>query len=160
MPGQTAIDYSSLKITPGSPSECDDINALFFRSKEVWPWDEPYLKAYKKAFAITPDYIERNPLYVCTLNGSLIAFYSFINVDNDPTLDMIFVEPDWMGKGLGAHLWQHLCDYARRKNWSDFTLVSNLYAAPFYHHMGAKVIDRVQSKIPEGGVLPKMRYVL
>jgi GNAT superfamily N-acetyltransferase len=64
---------------------------------------------------------------------------------------MLFVDPPWIGTGLGAELLSHARLSARQLGWPALRIEADPFAVPFYQHMGAVQIGVVgHSRSPTG----------
>lgn len=51
-------------------------------------------------------------------------------------LDNLFVDPDWMRRGIGRALVEDVVSTARRQNPRRITVTANEHALAFYEHAG------------------------
>lgn len=128
------------------------LSDLAYRSKAHWGYDQPFMEACRDALTITADYIRSNPVYVLEVDQCIVGFYSFLV--EDEKLDCLFLEPDWIGKGLGKRMWSHVLQGAKECGLSSFTLDSDPYAEPFYLKRGAVKIGEIESTAIAGRKLP------
>ncbi len=80
--------------------------------------------------------------------------------DETAYLDHLFVEPAYIGEGVGAQLWRHAVEWAAAQGAQALTLSADPNARLFYERMGAVVVDWQASSIVPGRLLPQMRYDL
>jgi GNAT superfamily N-acetyltransferase len=73
---------------------------------------------------------------------------------------MLFVDPQWIGQGLGSQLLEHASLAARHLGWSAVRIEADPFAAPFYEHMGAVRVGVVRSELIAGRTLPLLRMPL
>lgn len=89
------------------------------------------------------------------IDNKIVAFYSFII--NELKLDALFIDPDYIGKGLGKIIWKHLLNKAKELGISEFTLDSEPNAEGFYLKMGAINIGFTPSTVFPDRQLPLMK---
>jgi GNAT superfamily N-acetyltransferase len=87
-------------------------------------------------------------------NDKIIAFYIFSL--HGQKLQALFVDPSYIGKGVGRLLWKDLLQKAKRLNIEAFTIDSDPYAEAFYVKMGAKRIGEIQSTVFPNRYIPLM----
>ncbi|MBM7713703.1 GNAT superfamily N-acetyltransferase [Bacillus thermophilus] len=104
---------------------------------------------------ITKEYIEKNPVYLLENDNNLVAFYSFSI--HDRKLEALFIDPAYIGKGLGRFMWEDLLNKAKALGISEFTLHSEPKAEGFYLKMGAKKIGITTSTVFPDRKLPLMK---
>jgi GNAT superfamily N-acetyltransferase len=68
--------------------------------------------------------------------------------DNSVELEMLFVLPEFIGKGIGKQLMQHAFREATKLNVMSMTLLADPYAVDFYKSQGFYQIDKKESSIP------------
>jgi GNAT superfamily N-acetyltransferase len=75
-------------------------------------------------------------------------------------LGNLWLDPEWIGTGLGRQLWQHAVDTARITGFTALRIESGPNAEGFYRAMGAYRIGETMSGSIPGRTLPLMRYQL
>lgn len=131
------------------------LSNLAYRSKAYWGYSEDFLEKCKDDLTVTVDYIEKNPVYVIESDNKIVAFYSFLL--NSEKLEALFIDPDYIGKGLGKLIWTDLINRAKELNIKEFTLDSEPNAEGFYLKMGAKKIGYTPSTVFADRSLPLMK---
>lgn len=131
------------------------LSNLAYRSKAYWGYSEDFLEKCKDDLTVTVDYIEKNPVYVMESDNKIVAFYSFSL--NSEKLEALFIDPDYIGKGLGKLIWTDLINRAKELNIKEFTLDSEPNAEGFYLKMGAKRIGYTPSTVFPDRSLPLMK---
>ncbi|MEY9972139.1 N-acetylglutamate synthase-like GNAT family acetyltransferase [Lysinibacillus sp. RC46] len=135
--------------------DCYLLSNLAYKSKAYWGYTEDFLQQCKDDLTVTKEYIEKNPVYVMESDNKIVAFYSF--TINELKLDALFIDPDYIGKGLGRMIWDHLLNKAKELGISEFTLDSEPNAEGFYLKMGAKNIGSTPSTVFPDRQLPLMK---
>ncbi|MFG3433140.1 GNAT family N-acetyltransferase [Lysinibacillus fusiformis] len=133
------------------------LSNLAYRSKAYWGYTEDFLQKCKEkdALTVTKDYIENNSVYLIESDNKVIAFYSF--AINEQKLDALFLDPDYIGKGLGKIIWNHLLNKAKELELREFTIDSDPNAEGFYLKMGALNIGSTLSTVFPDRSLPLMK---
>jgi GNAT superfamily N-acetyltransferase len=141
------------------PDEVEALNELIMRSKSYWGYDRAFLEACRPHLMLSPEALEHD-LVSCAEVGNAIAGVSHLIVvsDEEICLDHLFVEPAFIGQGIGALLWQHAVEQARQRGAKALVFGSDPHARPFYERMGAVVIGENLSTILPGRRTPRMRY--
>jgi GNAT superfamily N-acetyltransferase len=134
-------------------SDADTLTALCMKSKAHWGYDAAFMAKIESSFVITADYILNWPVYVLVEGSAAIGFYGFRDIDNQPFLCDIWLEPSYIGNGLGKLLWQHAMETARGAGYDHFFIESDPNAEGFYLRMGAKCIGTIKSEAT-GRTLP------
>ncbi|MFF2176441.1 GNAT family N-acetyltransferase [Lysinibacillus sp. NPDC058147] len=142
-------------IRSAKVQDCDLLSNLAYKSKAYWGYTEDFLQQCKGDLTVTKEYVEENPVYVMESDNKIVAFYSFTL--NELKLDALFIDPEYIGKGLGKILWKHLLNEAKELGISEFTLDSEPNAEGFYLKMGAKNIGFTPSTVFPDRQLPLMK---
>jgi len=131
------------------------------RSKSYWGYDRLFLEAYRAHLLLSAEVLEHNPVY-CVEVGEAIAGVSHLIVvsDEEICLNHLFVEPAFIGQGIGSLLWRHAVEQARRRDARALVFKADPHARSFYERMGAVVEGYHLSTILPGRKVPRMRYEL
>lgn len=151
---------SSVKVRAAVESDADSLTELAVRSKGHWPYDAEFMLDARPELTITPYYLRTNPVFVGEIEGRAAGFYSLKTVGEEIELDNLFVEPRFIGYGLGKLLWQHSVERARRLGFRRMLIQSDPFAEQFYLAMGAKKIGEHPSNIRAGRMLPLLVFEL
>ena len=152
-----------IHIRRARPEEAEALTALIRRSKAHWGYDEALLEIWRPQLTLRAETIARDPVYCAedartgTLAG--VSHWYALN-DEEVYLDDLFVEPAYIGTGVGARLWRHAVERATAQDAREFVLDAEPNAQPFYEHMGAVVTGWQDSPDVPGRRLPRMRYDL
>jgi GNAT superfamily N-acetyltransferase len=148
-------------IRRARPDEAETLTELIMRSKAHWGYDQAFLDACRPLLALTPETIERDPVYCAEVEGGLAGVSHLIELsDAEVDLDHLFVEPMFIGEGVGALLWRHAAGVAASMGATAIIFGADPNARPFYERMGAVVVGETASAIVPGRTTPRMRYEL
>ena len=104
-----------------------------------------------RSFLDPSGYLADWPVYLAEHEGEIAGFYGFRrnplerNLGSEIFLHDLFIEPKWIGKGVGKELWQHALQTARENAWEKFFIESDPFAENFYIKLGAKRIGEIIS---------------
>ncbi|MBV9952301.1 MAG: GNAT family N-acetyltransferase [Acidimicrobiia bacterium] len=73
---------------------------------------------------------------VAAVDGTVIGFIRLVRGDGTADLEDLFVDPDWMRRGVASDLVRHEADAARRAGVARIDLTANLHALAFYESVG------------------------
>jgi N-acetylglutamate synthase-like GNAT family acetyltransferase len=105
--------------------------------------------------------IQENVYMVLEEAGSIVGYYSLeAPQDTSITLENLFIEPAWIGKGCGSALLRHALHKAAEQGYTTVVLESEPNAVGFYRKMGAEQYSQLDSKLVPGLILPLMRFDL
>lgn len=119
------------------------LTALALVSKAHWGYDEAFMARVRDELVVTEEAIEGGLVYVEadeTSEGPR-GFYSFADPEGESVgLDMMFVAPEEIGRGVGGRLLSHARATARGRGWSVLLIEADPFAAGFYEHAGAILV--------------------
>jgi predicted N-acetyltransferase YhbS len=142
-------------IRPARPDESEPLTALTRRSKAYWGYDESFMRAHQGGLSVTAEYLAAHIAHVLDQRGEIAGFYALEHLDRDRVeLGYLFVEPAYIGRGLGRQLMQHAVAMARARGYRTIRIVSDPHADGFYRRMGAVPWGEWRSPIIEGRRLP------
>lgn len=149
-----------MRIRKADIHETALLSALSFRSKSFWGYDESFLNDAIEDLTLDPIHIKRGLVYLCQENERVLGYYAFSDIDA-PELIALFVEPDFIGKGLGWMLWQHAIQIAASQGWMKFKIIADPFAAEkFYAKVGCHQIGVIESPIRKDRFLPLLEYTI
>jgi GNAT superfamily N-acetyltransferase len=147
-----------LQMRPAQPEEAGPLSALALRSKAYWGYDETFMAQCREELTLHPHELEPDRMGVAVADATPIGFYSLIG--NPPTGEVghLFVDPPWIGRGIGRRLWDDMVTTARALGFTAVMISSDPSAAPFYTAMGGQWVGSIASGSIVGRELPLFRY--
>ena len=123
------------------------LSDLSVRSKAYWGYDDAFIQDAVADLTLEPIHIENGMVYVSEYQDQIIGYNAFC-IDDAPEMTALFVEPDFIGKGIGFGLWEHAVNFAKEQKWSKFKIVADPFAAEkFYLKMGCSQVGELQSPV-------------
>jgi GNAT superfamily N-acetyltransferase len=145
-------------IRLAQPDEAETITEVMRRSKAYWGYDAKFMETFRQTMVIRAEQIRAHIVYVAQdQTGRVIGFYQLQQRESEMHLLDLFIEPEFIGRGIGKVLFRHAVEQSRVMGFCGFTLDSDPNAEPFYLRMGAIRIGERESAIP-GRFIPKMKY--
>lgn len=158
-----AAAESSFRIRLARAEEAEILTALILRSKAHWGYAPALIDAWRPDLALTSEMIVSAPTCCAEAraNGALAGVSRFYMLNEaEVYLDDLFVDPTYIGHGVGALLWQHAVAWAKAQGARAVVFGADPHARLFYEHMGATVVGWIESSIVPGRRSPRMRYAL
>jgi GNAT superfamily N-acetyltransferase len=143
-----------MRLRSARPGEAALLSELALRSKGYWGYDQAFLDSCRAELTIRPDEVSGRCIVVAEAAGQILGFYS---VDGHPPvgeLGNMWVEPEWIGTGVGRRLWQHAMATARRAGFATLRIGADPGAEGFYRAMGAQRVGAKPSGSIPGRMLP------
>jgi N-acetylglutamate synthase-like GNAT family acetyltransferase len=136
--------------------EADALTDLAVRSKAQWGYGEDFMAAASAELIVHEADLERMDVLVVEREGALVAFAALDLDAPEPLLDALFVEPEWIGSGLGGALLEAARTVARKRGVEALVIRSDPNAEAFYRRHGAERIGERASETT-GRLLPLLR---
>ena len=118
-------------IRMAQADDCDALTALMLRSTAY----EGRYRRMIENYPVTPTMVERNEVWIAQQEGKIVAFYR-LDIPN-ADLDLMFVDDDGQGSGIGRAIFEHMKTFAASRGLSEIQIVAHPPAADFYRRMGA-----------------------
>lgn len=131
-----------MRIRPARLDEIDSLSALALASKATWGYDEAFMERCRVELVVRDEHVERGLAHVAVddADGAL-GFYALKEPgERSAELDLLFVAPAHLRRGVGRALLADACREARRRGWPVLLVESDPFAAPFYEREGAVLI--------------------
>ena len=139
-------------IREALPHEAATLTDIAHRAKQHWGYADAQIALWQEFLTVAPDYIAANQVWVATIQGQAAGFATIVQHTDEAELDHLWVLPDYMGKGVGKRLFQHVTTAV-----PTFVFTSDPHADAFYYKMGAQKIGEAESTL-QGRTLTKFRY--
>ena len=147
-------------IRRARPEEADALRALAHRSKAHWPYDQAFLDAVRPLLELDARDIEASDVWVLEADDQPIGWHRVTLHGPRAELEDLWLEPAWIGTGMGRVLFEHAVGIARAHGATRLEWDADPYAEGFYRAMGGEEIGRSPSAAVKGRTLPRMRLTL
>jgi GNAT superfamily N-acetyltransferase len=158
-------------IRAAHPDESAELGRLAMRSKAHWGYDEEFLNACREELLIPVDQIVARRTQVAVSDdadeasggsgsGRLLGFGTIEGEPPAGELGMLFVDPEFIGGGVGGALFSRLTAMAGELGFRRLTIAADPNAEPFYLAKGAVRIGSVPSGSLPGRSLPLLALAL
>lgn len=89
----------------------------------------------------------------CDINGDIVANAGWVWFDDgEARLTMVFVHPDWFGRGVGSRLVDRVETHARSAGATGLVVRSSLNAVSFYERLGYTAIRPMPTEVDVGTI--------
>lgn len=111
---------------------------ISFAAKRYWGYQERWIRSWKEALTITPEFIRENEVYVAIAEGEPVGFYALTGSGGVLELEHLWIAPDWIGAGIGRALFEHAVRSTASMGASAMKIEADPNAEGFYLRMGAR----------------------
>lgn len=142
------------------------LTKISFASKRHWNYPKQYFEIWNDELTISPDYVQKNEVFVYESDGAIMGYYAVVNLKEDITinevfiskggwLEHMFIDPPNIGKGIGTKLFDHLRERCFKKGVRKLGILADPNSRGFYEKMGCVYIGEYTSTI-KGRTTPFM----
>ncbi|MEM7776002.1 MAG: GNAT family N-acetyltransferase [Pseudomonadota bacterium] len=147
-----------VRVRPARYDECPLLTALCLRSKAHWGYDAAFMAQCVAELTVRPERLEQNGVWVADIDDVPVGLYeAAINDNRTLVVELFFVEPHAMGRGVGRALWRHMEHEATRRGIACIDVEADPQALMFYERMGCRLIGGVPSRSIPGRTLPQLQ---
>lgn len=139
------------------PSEIEALDALCFLSKAHWGYDDEYMEACRASLRVDPAALADGRVQIALKDGAVAGVVQILVEAPKAELDLLFVEPKFIGTGVGKALFDWACAAAREKRTAYMMILSDPNARGFYEHLDAVYKEDAPSDAVPGETLPLLR---
>ena len=151
----------TFRVRLAAPEEIGVLTDLVVRSKFHWGYDEKYRELLTTILAVSREKTSIGDCWVAeTETSELAAVCQFNSSATPPHLDLLFVDPAYIGQGVGSLLFDTLISNARRRGFTRFNLDADPNASGFYLRKGGRITGERESRIVRGQFLPVIEFTL
>ena len=146
---------SEVRLRPAHLGEEDTLSDLCLQSKAHWGYDEVFLAEVAPYLRVTAEAIDAGFTTVAELDdGTLLGVCQIDPGGHHGTLDLLFISPAAIGKGVGRDLFEDAKARLKARGKTVMTILSDPYAEAAYIHMGARRVAMRPSEVFKGRELP------
>lgn len=147
----------SIEVRRARSDENDKLSEIAIRSKAHWGYSESFMQACNDELIVSNEKIDTGD-YQYFVACELAKIQGFAGLQRISAqiceLDGLFVDPEFIGKGIGKVLFEHILTVLKQQNFKVLHIHSDPNASDFYQRMGATFIRQVPSGSIEGRQLP------
>ena len=144
-------------IVSADVNDAIKLTEIALKSKAFWGYSKELIESWQNDLTVTSTMISECTVYKFLVDNAVAGFYVLNpSKGNSIELEMLFVLPKFIGKGIGKQLLHHSFKEAIKLNTTSMTLLADPNAVPFYNSQGFYEIDKKESSIV-GRFLPVLQ---
>jgi GNAT superfamily N-acetyltransferase len=145
-------------VRDANPDDRDVLRDIFRRAALSNEGDRPNLLANPEALEFfLPTEVDGCSRVAVADDGWIVGFATPLVVRDVVELADLFVDPDWMRRGVGRALVADAMEFARRRRISRIEVTANPHALAFYENAGFIIDHDVETRF---GPSPRMHLVV
>lgn len=157
---------SGLVVRPGQAEDAATLSEVAYRSKAFWGYSSSLMAAFAAELTVSAD--QAAEAVVAEVDGVIAGFYLLgpisgpipatastgAGASQGGELDMLFIDPTFIGAGVGRVLFHDAIAKAARRGWTSVFIAADPQSVGFYETCGAtQVGERMSASVP-GRFLP------
>ena len=134
-------------IRDATLADLDALRDIFRRSSLANEGDRPHLLAHPEVLVLPASSVEEHDMRVAEVDGRIVGFATAYVTDADAVeLDDLFVDPDWMRRGIATLLVADLVVRTRAAGSRRIEVTANDHAMAFYEQAGFFAVGEVATR--------------
>jgi GNAT superfamily N-acetyltransferase len=130
----------SITIRSGSPDEGTRLKEIAIASKGHWGYPPERVREWADRGDFDRRTLEQLTLFVADTGERVVAWASVEPRGDVAWLADLWVEPEWIGKGLGARLFRQAAEHGRSSGARVMEWEAEPNALGFYEKMGGRYV--------------------
>lgn len=160
-PGSHRLQVSRITTRPeirrALAGDAPQLTRIAFSAKRHWGYPDAMIELWIDDLTVTDSYIETHSAYAAVVDSEIAGWYSIASENAVAMIDYCWVDPQWIGQGMGRSMLEHMREMVRHCGVKRVQVVSDPNAEGFYCRMGFETIDHYAS-LPPGRLLPIMEW--
>jgi GNAT superfamily N-acetyltransferase len=107
----------NLKIRHALPEEANVLSQIALAANAHWGYTARWMEIWEPEMTFGREYFEQNESWVAETDAILAAFYTLQEKDGQVWLENLWVSPEFMGRGVGKHLFLHAAGLAHQRGY-------------------------------------------
>jgi GNAT superfamily N-acetyltransferase len=131
-------EEATVLIRRGRIDEGVRLKEIAIASKEFWGYEPERVREWADQGDFSREALHKLALFVADAGGRAIGWASVEPRGEAAWLADLWIEPDWIGKGVGSRLFREAAEHARRGGATTMEWEAEPNAQGFYEKMGAR----------------------
>jgi GNAT superfamily N-acetyltransferase len=127
-----------VRIRPVAPDEGERLREIAIAAKGYWGYDRDRVREWANIGDLSPAGLRQKDFYIASVEGTVVGWAAAIGKGDVWWLDDLWIEPKWMGKGIGSRLFHHAAERGRRAGRVRMEWEAEPNALGFYEKMGGR----------------------
>jgi GNAT superfamily N-acetyltransferase len=125
------------RLRPAVPDDYERVRKLTLESKAHWGYDREFVRRWAQGLSFESD----RERWVAELAREVVAWAALVPpVEGVAVLDDLWVDPAWIGRGLGSKLFRLAAERARELGAARLEWGAEPNAVGFYEKLGGRTL--------------------
>jgi len=130
----------SVVIRPGRDDEGARLKEIAIAAKSFWGYEPEKVRAWADRGDFTPERLRDLVVFVAEQYGRAVGWCSLIPRGQTAWLEDLWIDPDWIGRGIGSLLFRRAADESLRRGARTLEWEAEPNAIGFYEKMGGSYV--------------------
>jgi GNAT superfamily N-acetyltransferase len=145
----------TIEIRRARPDEGPRLKKIAVAAKSYWGYESQSVFRWADQGDFSPARLAELNAFVAVAGGRAVGWCSLLGEGETWSLEDLWVEPEWMGKGVGERLFREAAAHARSLGGRRLEWEAEPNAVGFYERMGARYV-RDSEPSAWGRIIPVM----
>ena len=136
-------------IRAGTEGDVPRLRQIAVDAKAHWGYDRRQVEDWALGGDFDPESMQARKVYVAEFDGAPVGWASLVPRGEVGWLEDLWIDPPWIGRGVGRLLFEHVAGRARELGASRLEWEAEPNAHGFYERMGATYLR--ESEVTEWG---------
>jgi len=141
--GEAAVVPGALNIRSATADDVTALAEVYRRASMANEGDRPLYAEHPELLDWPGAGAREGRTRVAIVDGRPVGFATLSFADARADLEDLFVDPDWMRRGIGRALVEDIADIAQLAGWEVIEVDANPHALAFYTDVGFTVLGEV-----------------
>src|SRR3984893_7115550 len=123
-------------IRLGTPGDLTAATSVYRRASLSNAGDRDNLLAHPEYLILGPEGLAEGRTHVAEQDGTVVGFATWAESDGTIELEDLFVDPDYMRRGIASELVRRISDVSRARGAARLEVTANPHAMAFYRSAG------------------------
>jgi GNAT superfamily N-acetyltransferase len=123
-------------IRVGTPADRPVLADVYRRASLSNPGDRDRLLAHPEHLVLDPEGVTEGRTHVAEEGGAVVGFATWAETDDGMELEDLFVDPNWMRRGIATALVNCIADVVRSRGADTLEVTASPDALEFYRAVG------------------------
>jgi GNAT superfamily N-acetyltransferase len=141
---------TAIVMRDAGPGDMTVLREVYRRASLSNDGDRPNLLAHPEYLELSDEGVRDGRTRVADASGRVIGFASWLGTGDVTEIEDLFVDPDWMRRGVGRALVLDLIALAQRRGVRRVEVTGNPHARAFYETVGFSYDHDVDTPLGPG----------
>lgn len=130
----------NVRIRHARADEGERLREIARTSKGYWGYDPERIREWVAGLDLSPEGLGKKEFYVAEIDGQVVGWSAIIPKGDVCWLDDLWIEPGWIGKGVGTQMFRHAVARGHELGAARIELEAERHAIGFYEKVGAPYV--------------------